>query len=117
MFFNKKLIQRKKLIKFCFLFCGGFNKAFKVNFLFCNVIYKKKCISNYKFLDLSIRRIFPLFFNIMQRKGNFLFSATKSLYGKTFNTNKYNMFAKKLFTKKQGLFFNFGVPCTKISEK
>lgn len=114
MLLYKQLVKRKKLIKFCFLFCGEYKKAFKINFLLCESIYKKKCISNYKFLSLSVKRILPLFYNLPKCKGNFLFLATKNLYVKTFNTNKYNMFAKKLLAKKQGLFFNFSIPSTKI---
>ena len=109
MFYYKKLVNRKKLIKFWVFFGNNYKNIFKSNFQNINILY-----TNYYFLDikklvLSLKNILPIFINMVKCKGNLLFVSTKFLYHQTIYKNHYFSIIKKLINVKSGIFTNFSV--------
>lgn len=105
------LIKRKKLVKFCLLFGGSLCSTFKINYYFCQFIYKSYCFGAYKSLIWSIKKLIPFILTTIKTKNNFLFFTEISLYSKIFSDNFYNTFIKKSLVVKKGMFtrlnFNF----------
>lgn len=104
----KKIISRKKLIKFWLFYSGNLKKIFKTNYQYLTVFYNKSCFLNLKNLSFSIKKLLPLFLDIVKNKEQFLFSSTSGLYSKSMTSNKYSSFVRDLnFPNKGGSFTNF----------
>lgn len=106
--YYKKIISRKKLIKFWLFYSGDLKNTFKTNYQFLTVFYNKGSFLDFKNLSFSIKKLLPLFLDIVKNKEQFLFSSTSGLYSKSMTSNTYTSFVRDLNTpNKGGLFTNF----------
>jgi len=105
MYYNK-LIKRNRLIKF-WIFFGG-NYSYRFNYKFLNTFYDKCFFFNLKYLFSSLKRVLPLFLNISNLNGRFLFVSENWLFCKSCYDKTYLSFIKNLIIKKSGgMFSNF----------
>ena len=114
MFYYKKLVNRKKLIKFWVFFGSNYKNIFKSNFQNLNILYTNSYFLDIKKLILNLKNIFPIFINTTKYKGNLLFVSTKFLYHQTIYKNHYFAILKKLTHIKSGIFTNFSVSSYKL---
>ena len=103
----KKILFRKKLIKFWIFYSGNLKNTFKINYQFLTVFYNNGCFLDFKKLSFSIKKLLPLFLDMVKNKQDFIFVATEGIYSKSIISNSYLSFVRDLTTIKSGLFTNF----------
>jgi len=115
MYYYQTLIKKKKLIKFWIFFGFNFKKIFKINYEFLNVIYNKNSFLNFKKLIYAIKKILPLFLNLLKLNSNILFVLSNFFYCQTIYQNFYFSIIKKFQNNiKKGIFSNFSITNLKI---
>lgn len=107
--YYKKLIQRKKLIRFWIFVGNNINRVFHINYQFLNILYNKYCFVHFKTLLVGIKNILSVFINILKSNNNLLFISTKFLYCQSIYKDFYFPIIKKIIYFKAGIFTNFSV--------
>jgi len=105
--YYKKLLNRKKLLKFWIFLGGQFKDTFKVNYRYINHQYDKKCFLDFNLLCFYIKSISTLLVNLTKTKTVCLFVATKYIYSKQVAKKDYTQTVKKLFLKNSNILSNF----------
>lgn len=109
MLYLKKIIYRKKLIRFWVFFGNNSKNIFKINFLSLNFLYGKSYFVDFRNLLLNLKNTIPIFMNSVKNKGNFLFISTNFFYCQSIYKNYFFSIIKKLLEIKSGIFTNFSV--------
>ena len=117
MSYYKKIVCRKKLIRFWVFFGNNAKNIFRINFHTLNFMYDKSYFAAFRNLTLNLKNIIPIFLNNIKNKGNFLFISTKFFYCQSIYKNYFFSIVKKLLEIKSGIFTNFSVSNFKFFEK
>ena len=117
MHYYKKIIYRKKLIRFWVFFGNNSKNIFRINFHSLNFLYEKSYFVDFRNLTLNLKNIIPIFINNVKKNGNFLFISTKFFYCQSIYKNYFFSVVKKLLEIKSGIFTNFSVSNFKFFEK
>ena len=113
MYYYQTLIKKKKLIKFWIFFGFNFKKIFKINYEFLNVIYNKNSFLNFKKLIYAIKKILPLFLNLLKLNSNFYICSSSNFLEQIIINGLLYFFDFKLL-KKISRKTLFGSPATII---
>ena len=109
MYYYKKIICRKKLIRFWVFFGNNSKNIFRINFHSLNFLYEKAYFVAFRNLTLNLKNIVPIFINNVKKNGNFLFISTNFFYCQSIYKNYFFSVVKKLLEIKSGIFTNFSV--------
>jgi hypothetical protein len=102
--YYKKLLMRKKLVKYWLFFNGSLGRVFKSSYMFFGITNKNSCFLNLSFLIGGIKKLTPLFLMLSKTGGNVCFVTVDYMYGMVVATS---MFTKQLIFAREGVFTNF----------
>jgi hypothetical protein len=109
MLIYKKLLKRKKLIKYWLFFNSSLRAVIGSSYKYLALISKVGCFSNFKILIISLKRLIPVFYTLSKVGGSISFIAAQYIYTKTVCKHKYIKFIKTISCNKPGIFSNFSV--------
>ena len=112
----KKLVKRKKLVRFWLFFMGGVKKIFKMNFIYLDVIYGDNGIGSFSYINRAFKKVLSFFLSVQNRNSNYLFISSQ-LFIKSININDYVVVTKKIVGIWPGIFSNFFITNSYVFNK